>query len=80
MHLVLYPLPVPPTFLKGGWSEISKKLGRVSNLKKICVGNQKGEGRRDTKVIGRFFIFNFSLLVMMVTDTVFRESSIENLF
>ena len=44
--------------------------------------NIKGEGRGDAKVTGRcdFFILIFSLLAMMVTNTVFRKSSSENLF
>ena len=53
-----------------------------ANFKKICLGNQKGKGRRNGKVIGScdFFIFIFSLLGMAVTNAVFRKSSIEDLF
>ena len=45
------------------------------------MGNQKGEGRGGANVTGRcsFFIFIFSLLAMMVTNTAFRKSSLENL-
>ena len=71
-----YPLPVPPLFLKR-----EMKLGRA-DYKKICIGNQKGEGRRNAKVIVScdFFTFIFSLLTMMVTNTVFRKSNLEDLF
>ena len=46
------------------------------------MGNQKEEGRGNAKVIRRcdFFIFIFSLLAMMVTNTVFKNSSLENPF
>ena len=46
------------------------------------MANQKGEGRRNEKIIGRceFSNFIFSLLAMIVTNTVFRKSSLENLF
>ena len=36
IHIALYPLPVPPPFLKEG-NEISKKLGRGSNFQKKSV-------------------------------------------
>ena len=53
-----------------------------ANLKKIRMGNQKGEGRGNAKVIGDcdFFIFIFSLLAMMVTNPVFRKSRLEIVF
>ena len=53
-----------------------------ANLKKICMGNQKGEGRGNAKVIGDcdFFIFIFSVLAMMVTNPVFRKSRLEIVF
>ena len=46
------------------------------------MGNQKEKGRENAKVIGScdFFIFIFSLLAMMVTNTVFRKSCLEYLF
>ena len=46
------------------------------------MGNQKGGGRGNAKVIGRcnFIIFIFSLLALMVTNTNFRKSNLENLF
>ena len=46
------------------------------------MGNQKGEGRGNAKVIGDcdFFIFIFSLLAMMVTNPVFRKSRLEIVF
>ena len=67
-------------FLKGG-DEISKKLGRGTILKK-SVWETKGKGRGNSKIIGRcdVFIFVFSLFAMMETNTVFRKSSLENLF
>ena len=51
-------------------------------FKKFCMGNQKGEGRGNARSYGDviFFIFIFSLLAIMVTNTVFRKSSLENLF
>ena len=53
-----------------------------ANLKKIRMGNQKGEGRGNAKVIGDcdFFIFIFSVLAMMVTNPVFRKSRLEIVF
>ena len=53
-----------------------------ANLKKIRMGNQKGEGRGNAKVIGDcdFFIFIFSVLAMMVTNLVFRKSRLEIVF
>ena len=51
-------------------------------FKKICRENQNGEGRGKCKghrEMG-FFYFHFLLLAMMVTDAVFRKSSLENLF
>ena len=53
-----------------------------ANLKKIRMGNQKGECRGNAKVIGDcdFFIFIFSLLAMMVTNPVFRKSRLEIVF
>ena len=46
------------------------------------MGNEKWEGRRNVKATWRcnIFMLIFLLLVMMVTNTVFRESSLENLF
>ena len=46
------------------------------------MGNQKGEGRGNVKVIGScdFFIFVFSLLAMMVINFAFRKSSFEDFF
>ena len=46
------------------------------------MGNQKGEGRGNVKVMGSydFFIFIFSLLAMMLTNTVFRKSNLEDFF
>ena len=46
------------------------------------MGNQKGEDRRNAEVIRRcdFFIFVFSLLALIVTNTVFRKSSLEKFF
>ena len=81
MLIVFYPLSVPLLFLKEG-NKITKKLSRGSIFKNISRGNQKGEGRGNAKVIERcnFFIFIFSLLAMMVTGTVFRKASLENLF
>ena len=40
------------------------------------------EGRGNAKAIGScdFFIFIFPLLAMMVTNTVLRKSSLEDLF
>ena len=45
-------------------------------------GNTMEEGRGNAKVIGScdFFIFIFPLLAMMVTNTVLRKSSLEDLF
>ena len=64
-------------------NEISEKLGRGSNLKKFFFegGGPKRRGRGNAKVIGRwdFYIFIFSQLAMMVTDTVFRKSNFENI-
>ena len=42
--------------------------------------SQKGEGRGNAKVLGdMIFSFSiFSLLAMMVTNIVFRNSSLEN--
>ena len=62
--------------------KLSKNWVGEQFLKKIGMGNQKGEGRGNAKVIVRcdFFIFIFSLLAMMVTKTVLRKSSLENLF
>ena len=39
------------------------------------MGNQKGEGRGNTKAIEScdFFIFIFWLLALIVTNTVFRK-------
>ena len=55
-----------------------------ANVKKICMGNQKREGRENAKTkascVFFFFIFIFSLLAMMVTNTVVRKSSLEDLF
>ena len=81
MLIVFYPLSVPLLFLKEG-NKITKKLSRGSIFKNISRGNQKGEGRGNAKVIERcnFFIFIFSLLAMMVTGTVFRKASLENLY
>ena len=50
------PPPSSTQFLEGG-DEIPTKLGRGSNFKKICMGNQKRKGRRNAKVVGRFFHF-----------------------
>ena len=49
---------------------------------KIRMGNQKGEGGGNAKVTARcdFFILIFSLLATIVTNTVFRKSSLENPF
>ena len=69
-------LPSPTPFLKGE-IKFPKKWVGGANLKKNCIGNQKGVG--NAKVTGNcdFFIFIFSLLAMMVT--VFRKSSLEDL-
>ena len=51
-HSSLPPPSSTPLF--EGENEISKKLGRGNNfLKKICMGNQKREDRRNAKFIGR---------------------------
>ena len=46
MHIVLYPLPVLAFLLKG---EMKFKKNWVGEqfFKKICMGKQKGEGRRN---------------------------------
>ena len=47
------PSPSPTTFFKGG-NKISTKLSRASSFfKKLCMGNQNREGRRNAKAIGR---------------------------
>ena len=50
-HSSLHPPNTNP-FFEGG-NEISKKLGRGNNSKKICRGNPKKECRGNAKVIGR---------------------------
>ena len=76
--------PPPPSstpFFEGGM-KFPRKMRRRAIFKKIYMGNQKGGGRGNAKVIGRcnFIIFIFSLLALMVTNTNFRKSSLENLF
>ena len=80
-HSSLTPPPPPPPFLNGR-NEISKKWVGGAIFKKICMGNQKVQGRGNTKVVGRcdFFIFIFSLLAMIVIDTIFEKSSLRNPF
>ena len=51
MHIVLYPLPVPTLVFERGM-KFQKKWAAGANFKKICTGNQKGEGRGNAKVIG----------------------------
>ena len=81
-HSFLQPLSTTPVVCRG--NEIYEKLGRGggANFKKICIRNQKRKGRGNVKVIGScdFFIFIFSLLPMVVTNTVSRKSSLEDLF
>ena len=75
------PPPSPTPFFWRGKIKFQKKE-RGAIFKKIGMGNQKGEGRGNAKGIARcdFFSFIFSLLAMMVTNTDFRKSSLENLF
>ena len=57
-------------------------MGRSSNILKNLCGKLKGGGGGNTMVVGgwHFFIFIFSLLAVMATDTVFGNSSLGNLF
>ena len=75
------PTPTTTPIFEGG-NEICKKVNRGANFKNICMGNQKGEGRRNVKVIGScdFFVFIFSLVAMMVLNFAFRKSSLEDFF
>ena len=50
-----------------------------ANVKKICMGNQKREGRENAKTKASC-VFFFFFLAMMVTSTVVRKSSLEDLF
>ena len=61
MHIVVYHLSVPPRFWRGEIKYQKNWLGGAI-FKKICRGNQKGDGRENAKSIGRwdFFIFLFS--------------------
>ena len=78
-HSFLQPLSTTPVVGRG--NEIYEKLGRggEANFKKICIRNQKRKGRGNVKVIGScdFFIFIFSLLAMVVTNTVSRKFSLD---
>ena len=75
------PHPCSTPFFEGGMKLLQNWVeGAILN--KICLGNQKGEGRGNAKVVGRcdFFIFIFSLLAMMVINTVFKKFTLENIF
>ena len=81
MHIVFYQLQLPLLFLKEEMKFAKNWIGGA-NFKNICMGNQKGEGRGNVKVIAScdFFIFIFSLLAMMVINFAFRKSSLEEFF
>ena len=82
-HTKFYSLSVPPLSLAGEMKFMKNwAWGGRANFKKICIRNQKRKGRGNVKVIGScdFFIFVFSLLPMVVTNTVSRKSSLEDLF
>ena len=64
-------LPPPTPFFKRE-DKVSKKLGRGINFLRKPVG--------EIKMGWDFFIFIFSLLPIMVTDTDFKKSSLGNLF
>ena len=68
IHIVLYPLWVS-LFLKGEM-KCTKNFAWGANFQ-----NQKEEGRGNAKFIEScdFFIFFFSLLAMMVTNTGFSK-------
>ena len=63
-------------FFCEGWGSISKKLDKKGNFLKLLLVKPQGEVKKNTKIaLGwDFFIFIFSLLAIMVTDTVFRKS------
>ena len=67
--LFFYPLPL--IFFKEK-DKFSKKLDRGRNFLKRSVG--------ETKMRWYFFIFIFSLLAIMITDTAFTKSSLGKLF
>ena len=57
--MVLYPLPVPPLFLKGEMKFPKNWVGGVT-FKKVFMGNQKGEGR------GNNWTYHTDLLVFCI--------------
>ena len=63
-------------FFCEGWGSISKKLDKKGNFLKLLLVTPQGEVKKNTKIALEwdFFIFIFSLLAIMVTDTVFRKS------
>ena len=67
-HNSLFP-PGPTSFFNGEKLNF-QKLSKGSNFQKDLMW-EKGQGRGNVKIIDRwgFFIFIFSLPVMMVTDT-----------
>ena len=74
-------LPLPPLFLKGEMKFPKNWVGRL-NFKKSVWKTKRGEVEEIQRLQGVmiFFIFLLSLLAMMVTNTVFRKSSSEDLF
>ena len=56
-------LPLPPLFLKGEMKFPKNWVGRL-NFKKICMENQKGGGRGNTKIIGSYDFFHFPSLTV----------------
>ena len=72
MKIFHWLVSLPPTtpFFKGE-DRVSKKLGKERNF----FGKSVGE----TKMRWDFFIFIFSLLAIMVTDTAFRKSRLGKL-
>ena len=80
---VFYPSPYRiPFFKQGRW--YFQKLGQGEQFFKKNLGEtRKGRGEESKGRIGAgwdIFIFLFSLLAMMVTNTDFRMSSLRNLF
>ena len=82
MNTICTLFPPSPTHFFGG-GRIFQKIGYGRQFfKKIFRGNKKEEDRGNAKVIGRWnvFISIFSLLAMMVTNTVFRKFCLKNIF
>ena len=77
------PLPTRPAlYLKEG-NKSPKKIGQGEQFLKKSVGEtKKGRGEEMQRSQGgwNFFLFIFSLLAIIGTDTVFKKSSLGNLF